>query len=149
MATTEMQPRAQTVAEQAANFRRQPAAYGEMRERKEPRFIKFADGEVLTGVLMSIERATVKGKPATRFLVIEEESREPAVFLGTFQLESQLLTSDIGHRVEIRCEGTNPNVTKNGNAMKVFKIFVSEKPVVPGRVASAEDLSITDEDIPF
>ena len=157
MGTTVQQPRAQTVAEQAAAFSKREPAWGEMKERKEPRFIKFGDGEQVEGVLLAIERVMVNGKPASRFLVMEDEGDPPTcAFLGTFQIESQVLTSDIGYRVRIRCEGTNPAVTRNGNAMKKFRIWTSEKPAMGsrGRQAAAggsaeHDLGITDEDIPF
>jgi hypothetical protein len=126
-----------------------PGPWGEMKEIKDPKFIKFGDGEVVTGMLMAIERATVNGKPASRYLVLEEESREPVCFLGTFQIDSRLLTTHIGHRIMIRCEGTDPRVVKNGNAMKIFRVYVSENKMPLSGGSAENDLGITDADIPF
>lgn len=114
-----------------------------MEERKEPRLVKFADGEALSGVLIGIESIEVNKKKVSRFVVQDLESGELCSFLGTAQINSKLRTTDLGHAIEVRCEGTDPNVTKNGNAMKLFRVKVSREKV------GADSLLITDADIPF
>ncbi len=117
-----------------------------MKERKEPTFVQFADGEMLAGVLVRIDRTQVSNgngakAPANRYTVRDLESGEMYSFLGTYQIDTKLNVADIGHVIEVRNEGTNPNVQRNGNAMKVFAVRVSEQPFNPA--------TITDNDIPF
>lgn len=137
----------------------------EMIERKEPKFVEFTDGELVEGVLTAIQQIEMKdkqnGKPrkVTRFVLAEGEieddkfnpSGDSVCFLGTYQLNSTFRLSDRGHFVSVRCEGTDSSVTKNGNAMKKFKIFVSAKPLMQaaGTSAATDNTFITDDDIPF
>lgn len=114
-----------------------------MEERLEPRFVKFGDGETVAGVLISIEVAQVNGKSAARYTVEDLDSGERTCFLGTAQINSKLRKSDVGHAIEVRCEGTDKSVIKNGNAMKLFRVKVSKEKV------SDDSLLITDADIPF
>ena len=124
------------------------AATSVMRERKEPRFVQFADGDVVRGVLTAIESAEVNGKKTSRFVVLEEDGDPDcgnmAAFLGTVQINTKLRRSDLGHTIEVRCEGTDKNVVKNGNAMKKFRVFVSDD-----KDQAADTALITDDDIPF
>lgn len=122
-----------------------------MRERKEPEMIRFNEGDVFTGILVSIERVEVRdrdtgrSKPCTRYLAEDMESGEPKAFLGSYQLDSKLRVSDIGHVVEIRSEGVDPNIGRNGNGMKRYKVLVSDVPA-PGWAMNGT--RITDDDFP-
>ena len=113
-----------------------------MLERKEPRFVQFAVGEVVNGVLVNMEKVTVNGKIAIRYTVREDDG-EFCAFLGTHQLNTKLRPSDRGFYVSIRCEGQDESVQRNGNPMKLFKVLVSADK------ATDASLYITDEDIPF
>jgi hypothetical protein len=113
-----------------------------MEEREEPRFTKFATGDVLDGVLVSIDRITIEDKPAIRYTV-REHSGEFVSFLGTHQLNQKLRTTDRGHLISIRCEGEDTMVRKGDNCMKVFKVLVSKE------LAEDGDLYISEADIPF
>lgn len=128
----------------------QPAQAGaspfEFEERLEPKHIKLEDGEVFTGILTGIERIAIAGKPAARYRAEELETGEVVTFNGTYQLDSKLSPRDIGHVVELRCEGTDPNVGKNGNHMKLFRVRVS-KQTAPGW--ANDGTQITDDDIPL
>jgi hypothetical protein len=117
-----------------------------MIERKEPKFVQFADGEVIEGMFVAIEKVVVNGKPVARFTLMDLESRELVSFLGTAQINQKLRSSDLSHLVRIRCEGTSKDVIKNGNGMKLFKVAVSDIPV-PKELCGA--VIITNEDIPF
>lgn len=117
-----------------------------MVERKDPRFVQFGDGESVTGVLVNVERIKVNDKMASRYTVEELESKELLSFLGTFQIDSKLRVADVGHLIDVRCEGTDPKVTKSGNAMKLFKVLVSDR-TAPGW--AHDGTLITDDDIPF
>lgn len=114
-----------------------------MVERKEPKFVQFGAGESVAGVLVAIEKAMVGGKPAARYVVQDIESGELSAFLGTAQINTKLRRTDLGHMIDIRCEGTDRNVVKNGNPMKVFRVLVSDKPCT-----EAASVYITDDDIP-
>jgi hypothetical protein len=125
-----------------------------MRERKEPEFISFAQGEMVEGELVRIDTVEVgeQKKRTARFTVRDIETNELASFLGTYDLVTKLRPEDRGHYVRIRFEGEDKSVTRNGNAMKKFKVEVSAEPVakVPAG-GKHEDGSpnITDADVPF
>jgi hypothetical protein len=133
----------------------------DMKERKEPKFITFNDGDIVEGVLQAIQAIEMKDKQSgqlrkvTRFVLLEGDtvdgrfvpSGESVCFLGTYQLNTALLMSDRGHFVSVRCEGNDSTVTKSGNAMKRFRVWVSAQTVI-GKKAT-DSLEITDDDIPF
>ena len=117
-----------------------------MVERQEPKFVQFGAGDVLAGVLLGIETVRVKDKNAARFTLANiENPGEKFAFLGTAQINAQLSRADVGHMVEVRCTGEDKNVIRNVNAMKTFKIFVSDKPVTHD---NGDPLFITDADLP-
>jgi len=123
-----------------------------MIEREEPKFVSFATGDVIEGVLTDIERTNVKDKrtgavsSCVRYTV-EEQDGKCVQFLGTHQLNSKLRPGDRGHAVSIRCEGEDTMVKRGDNCMKVFKVLVSEQPVSAASVT--DGMLITDADIPF
>ena len=115
-----------------------------MEERQEPRFVKFATGVIVEGILTTIERVSIQNKAAVRYTV-EEMSGEFVQFLGTHQINTKLRQGDIGHGVHIRCKGEDTMVKRGENCMKVFEVFVSKE-----LARNAEDaLLITDADIGF
>lgn len=114
-------------------------------ERTEPRFLQFGDGETVTGILASIERIAVKDKQVTRYTVQDLESGELVSFLGTYQIDTKIRRGDMGHVVDIRCEGSHPDVKRNGNAMKMFRVRVSKR-TAPGW--AQDGTQITDDDLP-
>lgn len=126
-------------------------------ERTEPKFIQFGEGEVVDGVLLKIEpniEIREKGKDgketgrvsrATRY-TMENTEGELVCFLGTYQIDTRLHRGDIGKYVSIRYEGTDPSVNRNGNPMKLFRVFTAE---IPGAETNAHGLAVTDNDIPF
>jgi hypothetical protein len=123
-----------------------------MQERKDPDFVNFSDGDMVSGVLLSIERIQV-GKegqpkqPANRYTIQDLDDGKLYAFLGTHQLDTKLRMTDVGHVIEVRCEGNDPNVTRNGNPMKKFKVLVSN---VPYSGKKTEDGTyITNDDIGF
>ncbi len=124
----------------------------EMETRGEPRFVQFNAGDVVEGVLMGIERMTVKDRAtgrdrsAIRYTVAEGDGGTCA-FLGTYQLNTKLRPSDRGHRVVIRCEGEDVTVKRGENQMKVFDVQVSKAPV--SQSTAVDNLGITDADVPF
>lgn len=113
-----------------------------MIERKEPRFVKFAVGEVVNGILVSIDKITIAEKVAFRYTVRQDDG-EFCSFIGTHQLNTKLRISDRGFYVSIRCEGEDKNVRRGENCMKLFKVLVSNE------VTADAAMYITDEDIPF
>jgi hypothetical protein len=117
-----------------------------MIERKDPKFVQFGDGETVSGILVGIEKIDVGGKPAARYTVQDLESKEMVSFLGTYQINAKLRREDVGHVVDVRCEGSDPKVARNGKPMKLFKVLVSER-TAPGY--AHDGTQITDDDIPF
>jgi hypothetical protein len=128
----------------------------EMEERKEPELIKFADGEVVEGELIAIERILVgeERKPAVRYVLRDIDTNGLVAFIGVHQINQKLRPEDRGHFVSVRYEGEDKTVSRNGNAMKLFKVRVSKQKVsilAPGK-ASIDPLAeteITDDYIPF
>jgi hypothetical protein len=118
----------------------------EMIERVEPRFVKFgAPGEIVEGVLVGIKRINIDGKPAIKYLL--DDDGEQCTFLGTYQLNEKLRPADMGHKIVVRYEGLDTNVSRNGNPMRHFVVQISKN--VINKAAAALNLGITDDDIPF
>ena len=130
----------------------QPAAFN-MVERKEPEFVKFTDGASIEGVLVNIERIDVgtPPKPAIRYTIADLEDAKLRCFLGSYQIDTKLRRGDIGHVIGVRYEGEDRSVSRNGNAMKRFRVFVSEKPHKAAAQGNqiADGTFITDDDIGF
>jgi hypothetical protein len=127
-----------------------------MEERREPAFVKFEKvGQVVSGVLLSVTTAMVGDpskpdavkRPAVRYTVDAGEG-ERVCFLGTFGVTQKLGKSDCGKFVIVKYQGEDRGVTKNGNALRLFDVAVSQKPVVEGASLAAA-VGITDDDIPF
>lgn len=119
-----------------------------METRQEPRFVKFTTGECVEGTLVSIERMTIKDRPALRYTVLESDG-ELVSFLGAFQINTKLRATDRGHHISVRCEGEDVMVKRGENCMKVFEVRVSKEKVSQGAASSVDPLEITDDDIPF
>jgi hypothetical protein len=118
-----------------------------METREEARFIKFAQGEVVEGILLSVQPISIQNKPATRYIV-SDENGEMVSFLGTYQLNEKLRPADRGHKIIVRCEGEDVNVKRGDNCMKVFDVKVSRE-LVTKIAPSSINPEITDGDIPF
>jgi hypothetical protein len=128
-------------------------------ERKGPKFVQFTrEGEDASGILLAINKVKIGGKAAVRYVLEEGDAidgkfgstGDQLAFLGTADLIDKIRMTDFGHFVHVRFEGLDPNIEKNGNKMKRFKVHVSRdalKQVQPAAVNQA--LEITDEDIPF
>jgi len=130
----------------------------EMETREEPDFIQFTRGDVVEGVLLSIELIKVKGKDGTvpkectRYTLRTDDGKRVA-FLGTHQINSKLYASDRGHRIIVTCTGEDEKVQRNGNPMKTFVVRVSKSAVadvVLSPVSNSGAIQeISDDDIPF
>jgi hypothetical protein len=94
-----------------------------MVEREGPRFVRFKVGELVEGVLVEIKRQNVQGKPAIRYTV--DDGGQLYSFLGTYQINEKLRVSDKGKRVSICYEGEDTSVSRAGNRMRKFRVFVS------------------------
>jgi hypothetical protein len=117
-----------------------------MEERTEPRFVQFGTaGECVDGILRRIEKIEINGKRVVRF-VVEDPSGEYLAFLGTADLLNKLRTDDVGKRIDVRYEGEDQNIRKNGNAMKRFKVRVEK---IIATATREHPFAITDEDVPF
>ncbi len=116
-----------------------------MIEREEPKFVSFATGDVVEGVLLNIERIKVKDKPAIRYTV-RLDDKTFASFVGTHHLNTKLRVDDIGHYVSITCQGEDTMVKRGDNCMKVFRVLVSENPVASRAAITTDGTEITDDD---
>jgi hypothetical protein len=121
-------------------------------ERKPPQKFEWGAGAQLVGILVNLERRTLRdrntlqSKMVNRYVVEEQESRNRVFFHGTTQLDDALATNDVGHFVSITCTGEDKEAGRNGNAMKTFKVMVSERSA-PGW--ANDGTAITDDDVAF
>lgn len=126
----------------------------------EPKFLQWEEGQVIEGVLIAIERCMIgePAKPAARFVVSEgyvDDSKkfvasgELLAFLGTADLIQKIRTQHKNHFICIRYTGPDHSVHKNGNSMRRFDVAVSPLEFAVGTPSVANDLGITDADIPF
>jgi hypothetical protein len=99
-----------------------------MQEVKAPEQFQFTkQGQVASGVLLSIEPTMVKGKQAIEYL-FQTDGGGRFTCLGTADLDKKLHPGCIGHFVEIRYEQDDSSFQKPGqNPMKVFKVQVSKE----------------------
>jgi len=109
-----------------------------MKERTEPDFIQFRPGDVVEGVLVSVQRIMVQGKPAVRYTV--DGGGKLYAFLGTYQLNTKLRPSDVGHWVAVRYEGEDTNVKRGENSMRIFTVAVSDELATPEFAAQSDDI---------
>jgi len=100
----------------------------EMQEVKAPEQFQFTKpGQNVSGVLISIEPALVKGKEALEYL-FQTEGGARFTCLGTNDLNKKLHPGQIGHMVDIRYESDDASFQKPGqSAMKVFKVLVAKE----------------------
>ena len=117
-----------------------------METREDPRFVQFAKGEVVSGVLLSIQSFRIGDKPCVRY-VVKEDSGERVSFIGTYQINQKLRPSDPGHRISVECTGEDEAVKRGENCMKTFIVKVSSSLVL--NVTPVSDLGISNADIPF
>lgn len=116
-------------------------------DRLDPKKLEFGDGGVVTMILTGIDRVQVGNPPkmAARYSFEDFETGEKFFMIGTHQLDSKIVLKDLGHVLRIRYEGTDPSVTRNGNAMKKFHVQVSVR-CAPGW--AQDGTPITDDDLP-
>ena len=98
----------------------------QMQEVKAPEQFQFTkQGQVASGVLLSIEPVPVKGKQAMEYL-FQSDGGGRFTCLGTADLDKKLNPQHIGHFIEIRYESDDSSFQKPGQSpMKVFKVQVS------------------------
>lgn len=100
----------------------------EMQEVKAPEQFQFSkQGQIVSGVLISLEPVMIKGKEAIEYL-FQSENGARFTCLGTADLNKKLNPQQIGHFVEVRYETDDTSFQKPGqSAMKVFKVSVSKE----------------------
>ncbi|HUO59487.1 MAG TPA: hypothetical protein VMU24_02390 [Candidatus Acidoferrales bacterium] len=114
-------------------------------ERKEPELVKLdKKGDRFAGVLVGLQKQNMKEGPALKALFEMPNGEIKAMFLSA-QLKQRISSRDVGHYVQIQCEGFDQSVgLDKGNAMKLFRVVVSDS-----KVPGVDPLEITDADIPF
>ncbi|SRR5581483_1760330 len=97
-----------------------------MNEVKEPRMLKFErPNESISGHLYAIQPVTVNDKPTVQYDLLDEAG-EHVTFLQTYDLSRKLRKEHIGHFVEITYLGEDRSVKTEGNALRRFRVMVSE-----------------------
>lgn len=121
-----------------------------MKDREEPEQISFAVGEIIEGELVSIDKVKLKsGDIVSSYELRDLESGKYVRFLGSYDLNKKLRPTDVGYYVEVRYEGEDKSISRNGNALKRFKVRVSDVPVKAAMKNQLEDGTyITDNDFP-
>lgn len=115
-------------------------------EVKEPVMKQFTSpGQVVEGLLLSIQKVNVKGKSAVQYLCRDDQG-DLFTFLATYDIARKISRGHIGHAVRVEYEGEDSTVEvgNNKNKLRRFKVYVAkQKEVAP------DSLEITDDDIPF
>jgi hypothetical protein len=101
----------------------------EMQEVKAPQQIQFTkQGQSVSGFLISMEPAMVKGKQVIEYLFQREDTGERFTCLGTADLDKKLHPGLVGHFVQIRYATDDSSFQKaDQNPMKVFEVKVSKE----------------------
>jgi hypothetical protein len=108
-----------------------------------PEMVKFDKaGETIAGVLIAVTSVRVNNKDVTEFMLGLGQKRMK--LLGTYDLLQKLTRAHVGCSVRIKYRGENPDVSRNGNSLKVFDVQIKGTPS-----RSSDSSPITDEDIPF
>jgi hypothetical protein len=121
-------------------------------ERKPPTKFEFGPGAVLVGLIVNHDKRKVRDqrtgemKPVNRYTVEDAETKERVFFHATVQLDDALGPADVGRFVSITCTGEDKEAGRNGNAMKTFKVMVSQQ-YAPGW--ANDGTPIGDDDIGF
>jgi hypothetical protein len=83
-------------------------SHRELEEVLAPEMFTFsAPGDCVAGVLLSIDKVTVKGKPVTQYLLRLEDSEKRVQLLATYDLDRKLQPQHKGLFVEITYIGEN------------------------------------------
>jgi hypothetical protein len=119
-------------------------------ELKEPTMLKFERvGQEVLGYLVNVSKTTVKGKPANEYLV-RDDKEGMVTFLGTYALDKRLMPhwpKIKGCRLWVKYKGEDSTIGTAENKMKNFMVNVDYE-MRDAHIASAEPLTITDDDIP-
>jgi len=100
---------------------------GGFEDRPQPKFVQLKEGDSVEGILVAVQRVKLDGiKPAIRYIV-QDADGALVCFLGTSQINQVLSERDIRKAIRVRCVGTDPNVVRNGNAMKLMDVGVSKQ----------------------
>jgi hypothetical protein len=97
-------------------------------------------GDSIAGVLLSIDKVTVRGKTVTQYLLRPDGSEKRVKLLATYDLAQKLRPEQIGRFVELTFIGENKEVRKGNNCLREFRVLVAKAQNNP---------EINDEDIPF
>jgi hypothetical protein len=101
----------------------------QMQEVKAPELFQFTKpGQILEGVLVSIEPVTVKGKQALEYMFEQPENKTRMSCLGTADLNKKIQPGFLGHWVTIRYENDQKleNQQASHSDMKIFKVLVGK-----------------------
>lgn len=121
-------------------------AVREYAEVRGPRMVQFtAAGQDIEGVLLAIQRVTVKEKPTIQYL-LKLDDGSLATFLATYDLLRKIRPEHMGHALLVRYEGEDHEVKTQGSPLRRFKVMVSNDREL---AVKGDPLQITDEDIPF
>jgi elongation factor P hydroxylase len=94
-------------------------------ELKAPEQFQFSkEGDMVEGVLISIEPVEIKGKQAIEYMFARANG-DRFTCLGTNDLNKKITPSNLGYPVRIRYESTDSSFQKAGQSpMKIFKVQV-------------------------
>lgn len=101
-------------------------------------------GSEIAGVLIAVSSVELRGKKVVQYTLAGANNRVLKL-LGTYDLVQKLTRAHTGCMVRIRYRGTDPEIKKGDNEMKVFHVMIKGTPTQQ----SAASSPITDEDIPF
>jgi hypothetical protein len=106
-----------------------------MVEQKQPAFFQFKQpGDAIEGMLCAIETVEFVEKRGVasltrKFTLMGLDTQCFSAFLGTVQLNKQIRFSHLGHFITVIFESVDDTVGREGNGMKVFRVWISDRKV--------------------
>src|SRR6267142_3583936 len=92
-----------------------------------PEMVKFEKpGDVIVGKLIAVTVVQVNNKNVAEYMLALGTKR--LKLLGTYDLLQKLTRAHVGCAVRIKYRGENLDVSRNGNAMKVFDVQIKGTP---------------------
>lgn len=115
------------------------------KEALAPELFKFEQkGQTLEGIFLKAQKEQIKGDWVLEFYF--STGRKVVRYRPGFDVKSKMNNTMIGKHVIIHYYGDDESKGKEGNAMKVFQVYVKDR---DPKADDPSDPGITDDDIPF
>lgn len=119
------------------------------REAEGPTLVKFTElGQTLRGLFLKAVPITLQGDNGPESVLevyLQEPGGRVAKFRPSYDIKEKLNKSMLGKEILVRYMSDDANRGRNGNAYKVFGVWVKDREADP----AGDTYSASDDDIPF